>query len=127
MFPAPFVVIVDANLLYPFTLRDTVLRAAAAGFFQLRWSKEILDEVERNLVENGVMPAENMRAHDAPSALRTARTLRGSRGLQGCRGGRRRQVHLRGPAGAVGGAGGQPRSSRPCQTRATTTASSSMR
>jgi predicted nucleic acid-binding protein len=58
MFPAPFVVIVDANLLYPFTLRDTVLRAAAAGFFQLRWSKEILDEVERNLVENGVMPAD---------------------------------------------------------------------
>jgi predicted nucleic acid-binding protein len=58
MFPAPFVVIVDANLLYPFTLRDTVLRAAAAGFFQLRWSKEILDEVERNLVENGAMPAD---------------------------------------------------------------------
>ena len=39
MFPAPFVVIVDANLLYPFTLRDAVLRAAAAGFFQLRWSR----------------------------------------------------------------------------------------
>lgn len=58
MFPAPFVAIVDANLLYPFTLRDTVLRAAAAGFFQLRWSKEILDEVERNLVENGAMAAD---------------------------------------------------------------------
>jgi hypothetical protein len=58
MFPAPFIVVVDANLLYPFTLRDTVLRAAAAGFFQLRWTVEILDEVERNLVENGVMPAD---------------------------------------------------------------------
>lgn len=56
MVPAPFVVIVDANLLYPFTLRDTILRAAGYGFFQLRWSREILDEMERNLVSNGVMP-----------------------------------------------------------------------
>lgn len=58
MFPAPFVVVVDANVLFPFTLRDTVLRAAAAGLFQLRWSKEILDETERNLVSTGTMPAE---------------------------------------------------------------------
>jgi hypothetical protein len=58
MVPAPFIVVVDANLLYPFTLRDTVLRAAACGFFQLRWSREILDEVERNLVENGAMPVD---------------------------------------------------------------------
>ncbi|MFT3913433.1 MAG: PIN domain-containing protein [Anaeromyxobacteraceae bacterium] len=58
MVPAPFVVIVDANLLYPFTLRDTILRAAARGFFQLRWSREILDEMERNLVEHAVMPAD---------------------------------------------------------------------
>lgn len=58
MVPAPFIVVVDANLLYPFTLRDTLLRAAASGFFQLRWSREILDEVERNLVENGVMPVD---------------------------------------------------------------------
>jgi predicted nucleic acid-binding protein len=58
MVPAPFVVIVDANLLYPFTLRDTLLRAAARGFFQLRWSREILDEMERNLVEHAVMQAD---------------------------------------------------------------------
>lgn len=58
MVPAPFVVIIDANLLYPFTLRDTLLRAAARGFFQLRWSHEILDEMERNLVEHAVMPAD---------------------------------------------------------------------
>lgn len=50
MVPAPFIVVVDANVLFPFTLRDTVLRAAAADFFQLRWSKDILDEMERNLV-----------------------------------------------------------------------------
>src|SRR6266568_587670 len=58
MVPAPFVVVIDANLLYPFTLRDTILRAAACGFFQLRWSREILDVMERNLVENSVMSAD---------------------------------------------------------------------
>lgn len=39
MVPAPFIVVVDANVLFPLTLRDTVLRAAAADFHQLRWSK----------------------------------------------------------------------------------------
>lgn len=57
MFPAPFIVVTDANVLFPLTLRDTVLRAAAAGYFQLRWSGEILDEMERNLVATGTMPA----------------------------------------------------------------------
>jgi len=31
MVPAPFIVVVDANALFPLTLRDTLLRAAAAG------------------------------------------------------------------------------------------------
>jgi hypothetical protein len=56
MGPVPFIVVVDANVLYPLTLRDTVLRAAAAGFYQLRWSKDILDEMERNLVAKGKIP-----------------------------------------------------------------------
>lgn len=56
MGPAPFIVVVDANVLYPLTLRDTVLRAAVAGFYQLRWSKDILDEMERNLVAKGKIP-----------------------------------------------------------------------
>lgn len=55
MLAAPFKVLVDANVLYPFTLRDTLLRAAAAGYFQLYWSEPILDETTRNLVVNGVM------------------------------------------------------------------------
>jgi hypothetical protein len=42
--PAPFIVVVDANVLFPLMLRDTMLRAAAADFYQLRWSEEILDE-----------------------------------------------------------------------------------
>ena len=51
------VVVVDANVLFPLTLRDTVLRAADAGCFQLRWSQLILDEVERNLVRRGSITA----------------------------------------------------------------------
>jgi predicted nucleic acid-binding protein len=58
MFPAPFIVVVDANALFPLTLRDTVLRAAAAGYYQLRWSAEILGEMERNLVSTGTMSAD---------------------------------------------------------------------
>lgn len=58
MVPAPFIVVLDANVLFPFTLRDTLLRAAAGGFYQVRWSAQILDETTRNLVSNGVMPEE---------------------------------------------------------------------
>ena len=50
-----YIVVLDANVLFPFTLRDTLLRAAAAGFYQVRWSAQILDEVTRNLVSTGTM------------------------------------------------------------------------
>lgn len=58
MGPAPFIVVVDANVLFPLTLRDTVLRAAASDFYQLRWTAEILDEMERNLVAKTAVTAE---------------------------------------------------------------------
>lgn len=44
----------DANVLFPFTLRDTLLRAAAADVFQVCWSATILDEMSRNLVRTGL-------------------------------------------------------------------------
>ncbi len=53
MIGAPFKVVLDANVLYPFALRDTLLRAAGAGFFQACWSAEILDEALRNLTGSG--------------------------------------------------------------------------
>ncbi len=53
MFPAPFRVVLDANVLYPFSLRDTLLRAAGAGLYQMYWTDEILDEACRNLVKDG--------------------------------------------------------------------------
>lgn len=58
MIVAPFKVVLDANVLFPFSLRDTLLRAAAEGLFQLYWSNEILDETTRNLVGTGTITAE---------------------------------------------------------------------
>lgn len=58
MLVAPFKVVLDANVLFPFSLRDTLLRAAAEGLFQLYWSEEILDETTRNLVATGRMSGE---------------------------------------------------------------------
>jgi predicted nucleic acid-binding protein len=47
--------VLDANVLFPFTLRDTLLRAAGEACFQAYWSERILDEATRNLVETGEM------------------------------------------------------------------------
>lgn len=44
-----FVALLDANVLYPETLRDVLLTLAEVGVFQVRWSPDILDEVERNV------------------------------------------------------------------------------
>jgi hypothetical protein len=61
MVPSPFIVVLDANVFFPFTLRDTLLRAAAAGFYQVRWSSQILDEMTRNLIAKGTMPEASAR------------------------------------------------------------------
>ncbi|MDR1213173.1 MAG: PIN domain-containing protein [Propionibacteriaceae bacterium] len=44
------VVLADANVLIPRTLRDYVVYLGKAGAFELRWSQAILDETSRNLV-----------------------------------------------------------------------------
>lgn len=49
-----FTVVLDACVLVPPTLCDTLLRLAEAEGFGLRWSPEILAEVERTLVKLGV-------------------------------------------------------------------------
>ncbi|MFT2215500.1 PIN domain-containing protein [Rhizobium giardinii] len=46
------VAVLDADVLFPMVLRDTLLRAAAAGSFRAHWSSRILDEVMRNLVSD---------------------------------------------------------------------------
>lgn len=47
-----FVVLYDANVLYPSTLRDLLIRIAAAGLVQAKWTEQILDEVFRNIRKN---------------------------------------------------------------------------
>ncbi|MBM4345239.1 MAG: PIN domain-containing protein [Deltaproteobacteria bacterium] len=51
MIVSPFVVVLDANVLFPFALRDTLFRAAESGLYSARWSDEILAETSRNLVK----------------------------------------------------------------------------
>jgi len=47
-----FVAIYDANVLYPSVLRDVLIRVAAAGLVQAKWTETILDETFRNLKAN---------------------------------------------------------------------------
>lgn len=47
-----FVVVYDANVLYPSTLRDLLIRVAQAGLVQAKWTDQILDEVFDNLATN---------------------------------------------------------------------------
>jgi len=49
----------DADVLYPLPLRDTLLSAAAAGCFQPRWSHVIVEEALRNLVVDNRLTVAN--------------------------------------------------------------------
>lgn len=40
----PFIVLYDASVLYPNTLRDLPIRIAQSGMVQAKWSNAILDE-----------------------------------------------------------------------------------
>lgn len=53
-----FQAVLDANVLLPAPLRDTLLRLAEAELYVPRWSERILDEVAKNLVESGRTDAE---------------------------------------------------------------------
>lgn len=46
-----FVAILDANVLYPFGVRDVLLRFTEAGLYRARWSDDILAEWTGNLLE----------------------------------------------------------------------------
>jgi hypothetical protein len=47
-----FVAIYDANVLYPNTLRDVLIRLAQGGLVQAKWTDQILDETFRNILKN---------------------------------------------------------------------------
>jgi len=57
---ARFSAILDANVLFPASLRDTLLRAARAGLYDAMWSGQILDEVSRNLIGTNRMTVEQV-------------------------------------------------------------------
>jgi hypothetical protein len=42
----------DTCVLFPQTLRDVLLTAADSGLFFPLWSSDLVDEMERNLIEN---------------------------------------------------------------------------
>ncbi len=45
-----FVVVLDSNVLYPFRVRDALLRFLEAGLFRARWSAQILEEWASRLI-----------------------------------------------------------------------------
>ena len=53
MAEADIVAVLDANVLYPVSLCDTLLRSAGDGLYRPLWSIEILTEMVRNLVADG--------------------------------------------------------------------------
>lgn len=63
-------VLLDACVLIPMALCDALLRAAAASLYRPRWSEDILVEVRRNLVENGL--TDDRGAQNRISAMRQA-------------------------------------------------------
>jgi len=62
-----FQAVLDANVLLPAPLRDTLLRLAEADLYAPRWSERILAEVAKNLVESG--------RTDAKRATRVTETM----------------------------------------------------
>ena len=61
----PFVAFLDANVLYPAALRDVLLTLAEAGVCQIRWSRDVFDEVERNLAARARAPEPSVAAASA--------------------------------------------------------------
>lgn len=45
-----FIVVYDANVLYPDRLRDLLIRVAQAGMVQAKWTHQILDETFRSVL-----------------------------------------------------------------------------
>ena len=51
-----FMVVLDACVLVPAPLRDTLLRAASVGLYRMQWTDDILEEARRNLISEIGVP-----------------------------------------------------------------------
>lgn len=56
-----YVVVLDACVLFPASLRDTLLRAAQANLYRLQLTDEILEEVYRNLMKRTMPESKALR------------------------------------------------------------------
>ncbi|MFS8148361.1 PIN domain-containing protein [Rhizobium sp. BR 249] len=64
------VAVLDANVLFPMLLRDTLLRVASEDCFRVHWSPRILEEMTRNLISDyGMEPS---RAETLRTAMQEA-------------------------------------------------------
>ncbi len=52
-----FIAILDANVLFPASLRDTLLRAYEKGLYTMQCTEEILEEVQRDHRETSKRPS----------------------------------------------------------------------
>ena len=52
----PYAVVLDACVLHPAHLRDTLLRLSERELFQPLWTSDILSELERSLTKREVSP-----------------------------------------------------------------------
>ncbi|PSR31228.1 MAG: PIN domain-containing protein [Sulfobacillus benefaciens] len=50
-----FVAFLDACVLFPPNLRDVILTVAETGICQIRWSPDVLDEMQRNVVKRATV------------------------------------------------------------------------
>jgi hypothetical protein len=57
----PFAAVLDASVLYPLPLRDTLLRIAETELYDVYWREHILHEVVRNLIADGRATEEQAR------------------------------------------------------------------
>jgi predicted nucleic acid-binding protein len=72
-----FTVVLDACVLVPATLNDTLLTITEAGGFGVRWSRTILDEVTRTITRLGVPDDSARRRTDAMDAAFAFAAVRG--------------------------------------------------
>lgn len=64
----PFAAVLDASVLYPLPLRDTLLRIAETELYDVYWSEHILHEVVRNLIADGRTEEQARRLTDTMTA-----------------------------------------------------------
>lgn len=71
-----FVVLYDASVLYPNTLRDLLLRIAQSGLAQAKWTEQILDEVSPLSTGTGQISSKPSSTAPEPSWVRQCVTGR---------------------------------------------------